>query len=115
MRLAAAFAQALSIVAFAGYGTSALVTDRMAAEFQRFGLAHLRVLTGTLQIVGSVALFVGYFFRPLLLLSAGGFAAMMVIGLVVRVRIRDPFVEMIPAFTLMCLNLFVVFSASSRG
>ncbi len=115
MQLAAALAQGLSIVAFAAYGTSALVADRMVEEFQRFGLAHLRVLTATLQIAGSVALFAGYFFRPLLLLSAGGFAAMMVIALVVRVRIRDPFVEMLPAFTLMCLNLFVALSASSRG
>lgn len=115
MQLAAAIAQGLSIVAFAAYGTSALVSDRMAAEFQRYGLARLRVLTATLQIGGSAAQLVGYFFHPLLLLSAGGFAAMMLLALVVRVRVRDPISAMVPAFALMCLNLFVAAFASSRG
>lgn len=79
----------------------------MVAEFERYGLGRLRVFTATLQIVGSLGLLAGYYSRPLLLLSAGGFTAMTLLALLVRVRIRDPLVAVIPAFVLMCLNLFL--------
>lgn len=111
MQLATALAQGLSIVAFAWYGTSALLSRGMVAEFERYGLGRLRVLTASLQIVGSLGLLAGHFFRPLLLLSAGGFTAMMLLALLVRIRIRDPTSAMVPAFVLMCLNLFLVVRA----
>lgn len=113
MQLVTAVAQGLSIVAFAGYGSHALLSDGMVAEFERYGVARLRVLIATLQIVGSAALLAGYFFRPLLLLSAGGFTAMMLVALIVRIGIRDPISAMLPAFVLMCLNVFLVVSGLS--
>ncbi len=111
MQPATALVQALSILAFGSYGVLTLVSRDMAAEFERYGLGRLRVLIATLQIVGSLGLLAGYYSRPLLLLSAGGFTAMMLLALLVRVRIRDPLVAMIPAFVLMCLNLYLVLRA----
>ena len=112
MQLISAIAQGISIIAFAWYGTFSLRSPIMVAEFERYGMAHLRVLTGTLQILGSVGLLVGYFYRPLLVLSAGGFAAMMLMAVLVRIRIRDPISAMVPAFVLLCLNLFLAVVAS---
>lgn len=106
--------QALLIVAFASYGISALTSKRMRAEFERYGLARLRVHIATLQIAGSVGLFLGFFFRPLLLLSAGGFAAMMLLAVITRARIRDPISATAPAFVLMSLNLFLFVFALSQ-
>ena len=102
MQPATALAQALSILAFGWYGALTLLSDAMVTEFERYGLGRLRVFTATLQIVGSLGQLAGYYSRPLLLLSAGGFTAMMLLALLVRVRIRDPLVAMIPAFVLMC-------------
>ncbi|MEO7366425.1 MAG: DoxX family protein [Gemmatimonadaceae bacterium] len=113
MQPATALAQAISILAFGWYGALTLLSGDMVAEFERYGLGRLRVFTATLQVVGSLALLAGYYFRPLLLLSAGGFTAMMLFALLVRVRIRDPVVTMIPAFLLLCLNLFLVVRAIS--
>lgn len=113
MQLAAAIVQGLLIVAFAGYGVSALSSHEMLAEFERYGLARQRVLIASLQIAGSVGLFLGYFFRPLMVLSAGGFAVMMLLAVLTRVKIRDPISATAPAFVLMCLNLFLVVSALS--
>ena len=100
--------QSLSLVAFAWYGTTALFSRDMVAEFERYGLARWRVLTATLQIAGSMGLLAGYRYHPLLLWSAGGLAAMMLLGVLVRLRIRDPLVAMAPAFVLLCLNLLLV-------
>lgn len=110
MQLAVAI-QALSIVAFAGYGAGALLLQDMVEEFERYGLARLRVPIATLQIVGSLGLAAGFFFRPLLLLSAAGFTVMMMAALVVRVRIRDPLTAMAPAFVLLCLTLYLLLTA----
>lgn len=112
MQPATALAQALSILAFGWYGAFTLLSGDMVAEFERYGLGRLRVFTATLQLVGSLGLLAGYYSRPLLLLSAGGFTAMMLLALLVRVRLRDPIVAMIPAFVLMCLNLFLVVRAT---
>jgi len=111
MQLATVLAQGLSILAFGWYGTITLVSGDMVPEFERYGLGRLRVLTAWLQIAGSLALLAGYVFRPLLLLGAAGFTAMMLLAVLVRMRIRDPIHMMIPALVLMCLNLFLVVRA----
>ena len=111
MQPATALAQALSILAFGIYGTLTLLSGEMVAEFERYGLGRLRVFIATFQIVGSLGLLAGYYSRPLLLLSAGGFTVMMLLAVLVRIKIRDPILAMVPAFLLLCLNLFLVVRA----
>ncbi|MDP1859301.1 MAG: hypothetical protein Q8K82_11545 [Gemmatimonadaceae bacterium] len=41
-----------------------------------------------------------------------GFTAMMLLAVLVRIRIRDPIAAIVPAFVLMCLNLFLVVFAT---
>lgn len=107
----AGIAQAISIASFAWYGTSCFVSAAMVTEFERYRLARFRSLTGLLQIAGSLGLLAGYVSRPLLLLSAGGLAAMMFLGVLVRLSIRDPLVAAIPACAYLALNLYIVAAA----
>ncbi len=107
----AGIAQALSIAAFAWYGMGCFVSAHMVAEFDRYRLARFRTLTGALQVAGSLGLLAGYYSRPLLLLSAGGLSAMMLLGVLVRFRIRDPLVAALPAFAFCVLNLYIVIAA----
>ncbi len=111
MKFIQGIAQGISFVLFAWYGTSCLFSKRMISEFERYQLPRLRQFTGILQVAASLGLLVGHFYRPVLLLSAGGLAAMMFLALVTRIRIRDPLYLAIPAFSLLALNLFIVFSA----
>ena len=111
MQLATALAQGLSILAFGFYGILTLVSADMVPEFERYGMGRLRVFTASLQIAGSLALLAGYVYRPMLLLSAAGFTAMMFLAVLVRIKIRDPLIAMVPAFLLMCLNLFLFIRA----
>ena len=104
-------AQAISIAAFAWYGMSCFLSAAMVTEFDRYGLPRFRTLTGALQVAGSLGLLAGYYSRPLLLLSAGGLSAMMLLGVLVRFRIRDPLVAAIPAFAFFVLNLYIVAAA----
>ena len=104
-------AQSISAILFAGYGFHALLSDSMVAEFKRYGLARFRALTGALQVLGSLGIVAGQFYHPALLLAAAGLTAMMILGVITRVRIRDPLVAALPAFSLGVLNGYIFVSA----
>jgi uncharacterized membrane protein YphA (DoxX/SURF4 family) len=101
-------ANAVSGVLFLYYGSACLFANGMVDEFERYGLSSFRRLTGALEVLGAVGLAVGYVIPPVSAVSAGGLAALMALGLVVRVRVRDPFVEMLPALFLLGVNLFIL-------
>ena len=108
MQTSITIAAALSSVSFLLYGASLFGSHAMVAEFERYRLAPYRTLTGALEIVAGVGLLAGLRFRPLLLLSAGGLAGMMLGAIIVRLRARDPLLSTIPAVLLLCLNVFIL-------
>ena len=110
MQLATTVALVISSASFAWYGMSCLVSEQMVPEFERYRLGRFRMITGMLQVAASVGLIAGYFYRPLLLVSAGGLATMMFLAVLVRLNIRDPLYMAIPALVLGCLNVFIVWS-----
>ena len=107
-------AKILSVALFLFYGLSCLFADAMVDEFQRFGLADFRRLTGSLEVLGALGLVVGYFYPPLVPWAAGGLALLMALGVGVRVRVEDPWLETLPAAILFVVNLFICLYATSR-
>ena len=96
---------ALSALSFFAYGISCLFSSHMLAEFERYGLARYRVLTGSLQVVAAIGLSFGALgFTAIGLMSAAGLSIQMLLGVCVRLRIRDSLVQASPAFAYMCLN-----------
>ena len=113
MQLATTAALVISSASFAWYGMGCLVSEQMVPEFERYRLGKYRTITGVLQVAASIGLIAGYFYRPLLLVSATGLATMMFLAVLVRFRIRDPFYLAIPAVVLGFLNGFIVWSVVS--
>lgn len=111
MQTSITIATALSSASFLWYGASLFGSRAMVAEFERYGLAPYRTLTGAIQVAAGAGLLAGLWYRPLLLLSAGGLAVMMLGAIVVRLRVRDPLLAAVPALLLLCLNLYVVLAA----
>jgi uncharacterized membrane protein YphA (DoxX/SURF4 family) len=79
----------------------------MVADFQRFGLPNLRVLTGVLEMLGGVGLLVGLKWRPAALISSAGLTLLMLIAFGVRLKMRDSVIQSMPSLLLMLLNLFL--------
>lgn len=102
---------ALSVLVFLYYGSTCLFANGMAADFDRFGMARLRILTGALELLGAVGLVAGLFLPVLTVVSAGGLALLMAMGLLTRVRFRDSVRETAPAGALMMVNGFLVWYA----
>jgi len=104
----------ISAIAFTVYGVVCLTTNHMIDEFTRYGLLRFRTLTGILEALGGIGTIVGlYYSKPIYLISTGGLAMLMLLGVFVRLRISDPITQILPAFTLMTVN-FVLFYMQLR-
>jgi hypothetical protein len=104
----------LSALLFLHYGFRCLVSGGMVSEFERFGLSRYRRLTGVLEMLGAVALLGGYLFFPLRVVGSGGLALLMLLGVAVRIRVRDRLVEMLPAIVLLVVNVWILVRALGR-
>jgi hypothetical protein len=98
-----------SAVSFVIFGVSCLISPYMTAEFKRYKLSKYRVLTGILQLLGSVALLLGLKWTVLAILGGSGLALLMLLGFITRIRIRDSFLKSFPSFFYMVLNFVLVY------
>ncbi len=86
----------------------------MKEDFKRFGLEKFSTLTGILEICGGAGLLTGLFYLPIMWISSGGLALLMLLGVIFRFRSGDGFLSSFPALLFMILNayLFVFFLRS---
>ena len=70
---------------------------------------------GAVEVLGALGLVVGQFWPPLVPLSAGGLALLMLVGVATRIRVLDSLAQTLPALVLMCVNLFITWYALERS
>jgi uncharacterized membrane protein YphA (DoxX/SURF4 family) len=98
----------VSGLSFLYYGFKVLSRPASKAEFVRYGVPGVRRLVGILEVLGGAGVILGLAFAPLGALAAAGLTALMVLGLIVRFRIRDAPRLMVPAASLGVLNAVLV-------
>jgi hypothetical protein len=79
----------------------------MKSEFRRFGLDQFRVWVGILEILGGTGQLVGLWSLPIHFVSTGGLTLLMFLGVVVRLRLRDGFIQSMQAVVFFILNLYL--------
>lgn len=104
----------ISAISFVFYGLNCLFNKKMFQEFKRFGLINFRKATGVLQLLGAIGLMAGYFSSILTLVASAGLALLMLLGFLVRLKIKDSVLVSLPAFAFMLLNLYI-FAASYQN
>lgn len=80
----------------------------MKSEFIRFKLEGLGLLIILLQFLGALGLLVGLIFKPVLLISSGGLALLMLLGLLFRIKSKDSIWVSMPALFFMVLNFYIL-------
>lgn len=100
-------ASIISMLAFFFYGFACIFNNKFTAEFERYGLPSFRVLTGILEVLGSLGLALGFYYPIFTTLASAGLSALMFCGMLVRIRIKDSLIQILPAFILFCLNLAI--------
>ena len=101
----------ISSFSFMGYGIAYFVSPQMKIEFKRFGLEKVGTLTAVLELLGAVGLLVGLKMQLILLISSGGLAILMFLGVAIRIKTKDSLWITLPALFFMVLNA-CIFSMS---
>lgn len=103
--------QSLLALGFLMAGLSKMAGVKMHVEnFKKWRLPQwFRVVTGLVEFVGAAALIVGYWEPSWLVAGALVLGITAIGGILVHVRIRDPFKDSIPIAVLGILSLFVFF------
>ena len=78
-------------------------------EYARYGVPHLRVVSGSLQLLGATGVALGLVEATLGTAAAAGLCLMMVLGVGVRVGVHDPVRAMVPAASLAVINGALVY------
>lgn len=99
----------LSSIAFIIYGFLCLTTDHMTEEFERYQLQRFRRLTGILELLGGIGLLVGLKYPAIHAIAALGLTLLMSMGIIVRAKVKDPILEIIPAGILMIINATIIY------
>jgi len=81
----------------------------MKSEFERFKLKKLGLFVIILEIIGAFGLLVGLLVKPILLISSGGLAVLMLLGLITRLKSKDSFLVSVPAIFYMILNAYIFY------
>ncbi len=100
-----------SSLSFIAYSISYFISPHRSTEFERFKLKSLGLFVIILEILGAVGLIIGLFFKPVLLISSGGLALLMLLGLITRIKSKDTFRVSAPAIFYMFLNAYIFYSA----
>ena len=94
-----------SALSFLFFGIACFSTAKMKAEFTRYGHAKFRTFIGGLQLLGAAGLIMGYIYDPMIhAMAAGGLTILMILGFIVRLRIRDNFFQSAPSLLYAVLN-----------
>lgn len=101
----------ISSLSFLGYGIAYFVSPQMKIEFKRFGLENVGKLTAILELLGAIGLLVGLRIQIILLISAGGLALLMFLGVVTRIKVKDSLWISLPALFFMLLNAAIFYLA----
>jgi hypothetical protein len=83
----------------------------MKSEFKRFNLEKLGLIVIILQFLGATGLLLGLVFLPILIVSSFGLFLLMLLGLIVRIKLKDSIWISLPAFFFMVLNGYIFSNA----
>ena len=97
-----------------GYSISYFTSSHMKTEFERFKLKKIGAFVIFLEILGAFGLLAGLLFTPILLLSSGGLAVLMLLGLITRIKSKDSLLVCSPAIFYMILNSYIYYLGCNK-
>jgi hypothetical protein len=101
-------------LSFVAYGISCLVSPHMRAEFTRFGLARFRPLVGGLELAGGCGQLMAWLAPSLGIGATGGLTALMLLGVLTRIKVGDGLLVTLPAIAYLMLNAYLLVALITR-
>ena len=97
----------LSGISFVFFGLACFFSNIFINEFYRYGLSEYREIVGLFQLLGGTGCIVGIFNKRIIILSSFGLSLMMLLGVAVRIKINDSFIQTLPALIYFLVNAII--------
>tara|TARA_S200000501_G_scaffold333294_1_gene336573 strand:+ start:1124 stop:1465 length:342 start_codon:yes stop_codon:yes gene_type:complete len=97
----------LSGVSFIFFGFACFFSNVFINEFYRYGLSEYRQIVGFFELLGGIGCIIGIFDKRILMLSTIGLSVMMILGVTVRIKINDTFIQTLPALLYLIVNAII--------
>ena len=97
----------LSGVSFIFFGLACFFSNVFINEFYRYGLSEYRQIVGFFELLGGIGCIVGIFDKRILMLSTIGLSVLMILGVTLRIKINDTFIQTLPAFLYFIVNAII--------
>ena len=81
----------------------------MKDEFRRWGFDKFRILISLIQLFSGITLLMSFFYPFLVIYCSLTFFIMMTGAIFVRIRIKDSFLDTIPALLYFILNAIIIY------
>ncbi|MDG2491226.1 MAG: hypothetical protein P8M60_00525 [Flavobacteriaceae bacterium] len=94
-------------MSFLGFGLSCFLNPAIKKEFDRYGLSKYRTTTGFFQLIGAFGILITDHNLTLWNISSLGLSVLMLLGFIVRIRLKDNFIQSFPSFFYMLLNGYI--------
>ena len=104
----------LFLVTFSGlsfliFGYLCFFSSYFKNEFIRYGIPNFRKITGFFQSLGGLSLIIGVFIDQLAVIASTGLIILMILGVIVRLRIKDGLLKTMPAIFYAFLNALIFY------
>ena len=101
-------------LSFIAYALNALFSKKMRDEFKRWGFHKYRVLLSYIQLLSALFFFLSLFYPFLVIYCSSVFFIMMLGAIFVRIRIKDSFLDTLPALLYFFLNAIILYIELQR-
>ena len=104
----------LFLVIFSGlsfliFGYLCFFSSYFKNEFIRYGIPNFRKITGFFQSLGGLSLIIGVFIDQLAIIASLGLTILMILGVNVRLKIKDGLLKTMPAIFYAFLNALIFY------
>ena len=99
---------------FIFYALHALFSTKMKDEFSRWGVQKYRILICFIQLSSGLSLLLSFFYPFLVIYCSSIFFTMMLGAIFVRIRIKDSFLDTLPALLYFFLNAIILYIELQR-
>ena len=94
---------------FLFYALHALFSQKMKDEFSRWGVQKYRILISCVQLLSGFSLLLSFFYPFLVIYCSSIFLIMMMGAIFVRIRVKDSFLDTLPALLYFFLNTIIIY------
>ena len=103
------FLTIFSGLSFLIFGYLCFFSIYFKSEFNRYGIPNYRKTTGFFQSLGGISLILGIFIYELEIISSLGLTILMLMGVGVRLKIKDGLLRTMPAIFYVIVNALIFY------